>query len=199
MVCAPGAGAASSLAAGPLGVGARLPGPFFATSPPAVRSAPWALGAGFRRGLGRARPLRRGGPAPPMACPCVPVSAALRASSRGIGRPCLLRPCRPAFAAGPRAPPLRCRGGPVGPLGAPPGPLVPAFAPPAGGARGLRPALWGALRPPPGIRVCRAGFLCAVRCACRWDSAAWRAAVGGPRRPCGRQWFTDSAQCWSTF
>lgn len=29
--------------------------------------------------------------------------------------------------------------------------------------------------------------------------SAWRPAVGGPRRPCGRQWYTESAQCWSTF
>ena len=28
---------------------------------------------------------------------------------------------------------------------------------------------------------------------------AWRAAVGGPRRPCGRQSYTESAQCWSSF
>ena len=107
-------------------------------------------GPGFRRGLGRARPLRRGGPAPPMACPCVPVSAALRASSRGIGRPCLLRPCRPAFAAGPRAPPSAV-GGARGPAWGPPRPAGARLRSTGGGrARAAARAL-GRVAPPAGV------------------------------------------------
>ena len=134
-------------------------------------------GPGFRRGLGRARPLRRGGPAPPMACPCVPVSAALRASSRGIGRPCLLRPCRPAFAAGPRAPPSAV-GGARGPAWGPPRPAVARLrSTRRGRARPAGRAYWARCAPA-GVWFCWAcSFAPAVA------GVGWPVPLGGPVRP----------------
>ena len=111
-------------ALGPLGVGGRLP-------------------SGSRAGA----PAAAGRACPPMACPCVPVSAALRASSRGIGRPCLLRPCRPAFAAGPRAPPSAV-GGARGPAWAPPRPACARLrSPRRGRARPAGRAYWARCAP----------------------------------------------------
>ncbi len=109
-------------------------------------------GPGFRRGLGRARPLRRGGPSPPWLARASRSSRA--AGSLAGGRsPLLAAPVPPGLRGGPPCSPL-FRGGPVARLGPP---LARCFPPPLhrrGARAGCGPRLWGALRPPPGIRVC---------------------------------------------
>lgn len=166
---------------------------FLRTSPRLPCVARGGARAACGPGLGAARPLRRGRAAPPLAGPPArsafrraPCSVALLRSARAVGSPALR----------PRVLPLP--GGPRGRAGPPLARLFPGSAPPGGGARGLRAALWVASRPRRGFGSVgpvplRLPLCVSVGCP------AWRAAVGGPRRPCGRQWYTDSAQCWNTI
>ena len=142
IVCAPAPGAARVLAAGPLGVGARLPRLFIATSPPAVRSGRLGVGGPASVGGSGGRARCGGAGLPPHGLPVRPGLRALRASSRGIGRPCLLRPCRPAFAAGRRAPPSV--GGARWPAWAPPWPAVSRLRSTGGGRARAAARAYGA-------------------------------------------------------
>lgn len=194
---------------------ARLgPGPLRPSLP-----GPWALGPGSPAPFSPLRPRRcaralgRWGPAsvgvsggrarcggaglPPPWLARASRSPLLCGLPRGgsVALVCCARAARPSRRARVLPPPLS--GGPVGPLGAPPGPLVPASAPPGGGARGLRAALIGRVAPPPGF-----GSVGPVplRLPLRVSVGLCRlAGLIGPRRPCGRQSYTESAQCWSTF
>ena len=142
IVCAPAPGAARALAAGPLGVGARLPRLFIATSPPAVRSGPLGVGGPASVGGSGGRARCGGAGLPPHGLPVRPGLRALRAPLRGIGRPCLLRPCRPAFAAGRRAPPSV--GGARWPAWAPPWPAVSRLRSTGGGRARAAARAYGA-------------------------------------------------------
>ena len=152
-------------------------------------------GPGFRRGLGRARPLRRGGPSPPWLARASRSSRAA-GSLAGDRSPLLAAPVPPGLRGGPPCSPLS-RGGPVARLGPP---LARCFPPPLhrrGARAGCGPRLWGALRPPPGIRVCRAGLLCAVPPCFSAVPAAMGAAGAAPAaRWCGRQTVYRRCRGW---
>ena len=179
-VCGPAPGVASSLAAAPV---ARPPSAFCALRPgsPAWRAAVRA--PLVARGL--ARPARSAGGARP------PRWLAPRAGLRSVGLPVRSPSSAPPVPSvrplcGPVCSPFP---GPPGPRGASPRAPVPRLRSTRRGARaGCGPRLWGALRPPPGLRWVYVGPvplrlpLClSVGCP------AWRAALGRPRRPCGRR------------
>lgn len=182
---------------GPWALGPGSPAPFSPLRPRRCARAPWALGARLPSGSRAGAPAAAGRACPPHG---LPVRPGLRCSAgflAGDRSPLLAAPVPPGLRGGPACSPLRCRGGPWARLGPPPGPLVPASAPPGGGARGLRAALIGRVAPPPGF-----GSVGPVplRLPLRVSVGLCRlAGLFGPRRPCGRQSYTESAQCWSTF
>lgn len=134
-------------------------------------------------GLGAARPLRRGRAAPPLAGP--PCRSAFRRAPCSVA---LLRSARPAGSPALRPRVLPLSGGPRGRAGPPLARLFPGSAPPGGGARGLRAALMGRVAPPPGLRWVSVGPVPLRLPLCLpVGCPAWRPAVGGPRRPCGRR------------
>ena len=166
------------------------PPPLFAHCAPAPLRGARRCARRLWPGAWRGPPAPPGARGPPAGWPPGPVCVP---SGSLFGRPPPLRPSRwfSRFAA-PGAPPF---GGPRGRAGPPLARLFPGSAPPGGGARGLRAALMGRVAPPPGLRWVSVGPvplrlpLClSVGCP------AWRPAVSGPRRPCGRQWYTEGTE-----
>ena len=179
-VCGPAPGVASSLAAAPV---ARPPLRFLRTAPRLPCVARGGARAACGPGLGAARPLCRGRAAPPLAGP--PARSAFRRAPCSVA---LLRSARPGGspALRPRVFPLS--GAPGAARGLPSRACSPAPLHPAGGARGLRPALMGRVAPPPGLRWISVGPVPLRLPLCLSAGCpAWRPAVGGPRRPCGRR------------
>lgn len=73
----------------------------------------------------------------------------------------------------------------------------------AGGGRGspapglLLPRAFsplGFFLPPPAFSLAGRLFPLRLGCLLPFLLSAWRPAVGGPRRPCGRQWYTEGAE-----